>query len=474
MSFQDIITIGYIINFILIITVVCFQRRDPVVSMAWVLAFIVLPVGGLIIFLIFGTGLKRSVRKKYLQKLNQEYEFSKRLEKNKDFPKKMFEIPYSDIAQYLEHGAKSKFTGDNNVGIFTDAENMYESMINDIRNAKSTINMLYFIYRSDDIGNKIMDELVKKARSGVEVRFLYDDFGCFFTNKKIFARLKAAGGRVAPFFPVKSGAYSKLNHRNHRKITVIDGSVGYIGGMNIGDEYMGKKKLTPWRDTHIRVCGSAVAYIQKYFALDWEFSTGEQLDLEIEKFFIPDTADCGHAGIQIAASGPESKNDEIEFALLKMLGVANRYAYIQTPYFVPDKAFLTSLTIAAQSGVDVRIMLPGIPDKSYVYYVTTSYIGELLDAGVRVYIYDGFLHSKTMVIDDTVSTIGTTNIDIRSFQLHFEINAFIYDNDISIQCRQIFHNDMKHCHEVTIEEYNSRGIKWTMKEGFFRLFSPIM
>lgn len=474
MSLHDVIIAGYIINFILIVVVVCFQRRDPVVSMAWVMAFILLPVGGLVIFVVFGAGLKIGAKKKYLEKLRQENEFTKRIASNKSFPHRVFEMPYSDIARYLENGAGSTFTGDNAVDIFTDAADMYKSLINDIRAAKSTINMMYFIYRDDDIGNEIMSELVKKAQNGVEVRFLYDDIGCFFTDKHIFDRLRKEGGKVVPFFPVKLSAYSKLNHRNHRKITVIDGSVGYIGGMNIGDEYMGKKKPSPWRDTHIRVRGSAVSYIQKYFALDWEFSTDEMLDKAAEKFFVPQTADIGRVGVQIAASGPESKNDEIEFALLKMLGDAQKYAYIQTPYFVPDKAFLTSVIIAAQSGVDVRVMLPGIPDKAYVYYVTTSYIGELLDAGVRVYLYDGFLHSKTMVIDDTVSTIGTTNIDIRSFQLHFEVNAFMYDIKTAVECREIFEKDIKNCREITLDEYRRRGIKQMMKEGFFRLFSPIM
>lgn len=474
MSLGNIITAGYIINFILIIIIVCFQRRDPVVSMAWVMAFILMPVGGLVIFLVFGTGLKIGAKRRYLEKLRQENEFSRRIKKNKSFPRRVFEIPYSDIARYLENGARSPYTGDNSVDIFTDAAQMYQSLINDIRAAKSTINMMYFIYRSDNIGNKIIDELVKKAESGVEVRFLYDDFGCFLTDKRMFDRLKKAGGIVVPFFPVVMGAYSKLNHRNHRKITVIDGSVGYLGGMNIGDEYMGKKKPTPWRDTHIRVKGSATAYIQKYFALDWEFSTDEMLDMQAEKFFMPRMTDAGTTGIQIAASGPESKDDEIEFALLKMLCDAQKYAYIQTPYFVPDKAFMTAVIIAAQSGVDVRVMLPGVPDKAYVYYVTTSYIGELLEAGVRVYLYDGFLHSKTAVIDDSVSTIGTTNIDIRSFQLHFEINAFMYGIKTAIECRHIFEKDIKSCREITLEEYNRRGVKQIMKEGFFRLFSPIM
>jgi len=244
--------------------------------------------------------------------------------------------------------------------------------------------------------------------------------------------------------------------------------------MNIGDEYLSRKKLV-WRDTHMRITGSAVNDIQKYFALDWEFSTNERLTNRLSKFF-PHVSFTSKKGIpmQIVASGPDSKADEIKSGMMKMLSNARRYAYIQTPYFVPDNAFLSAVTNAAEAGVDVRVMIPGTPDKKYVYYTTISYVGELLEAGARVFIYPGFIHAKSIAVDDEISTIGTTNIDTRSFQLHFELNAFMYDEKNCKNCREIFLADQKICTELTMEAYQKRGIKEIMLEGFFRLFSPIL
>lgn len=477
MTLQTWIIIGYIINFILIVAIVCFERRDPVVSLAWVLGFTLLPIGGLVIFLVFGTGLKKHTKKRYRQKLERDAALTKLLHDQKHivYSDYMKDTPYADIVRYLFSADNSPYTAGNEVDIFTSAQMKYASLIEDIKQAKETINMVYFIIHNDDISNKILHLLAEKARQGVQVRFLYDDFGNLLTPRKIFDELKQAGGKVVPFFPVKLAAYSKLNHRNHRKIVVIDGKVGYVGGMNIGDEYMyGRNDIKNWRDTHMRITGPAVCFLQKYFALDWEFSTDEKLSDDLEKFFIIPNEAAGGVPMQIAASGPDSDKEQIKCGMIKMMNDARDYAYIQTPYFVPDKAFMTAVTMAAEMGVDVRIMIPGVPDKPYVYYVTKSYIGELLKAGVRVYLYNGFIHSKTIAVDDAVSTIGTTNIDIRSFQLHFEINAFMYGETITKQCRDIFMRDLEACHEVTMEEYDQRGVFNIMKEGFFRLFSPIM
>lgn len=469
--------IAYIINFILIITVVCFQRRDPVVSLAWVLGFMLIPIVGLIIFLVFGTGLKEHTKRKYQQKFVHDRSLLKLLKQQEhDFNlTDPDDYPYLDIPIYLSNVNSSLYFTNNNVKIYTEASDKYNDLLKDIESAKKYINMLYFIIRDDNISNKILNALTKKAQEGVEVRFLYDDFGSMLTPRKIFKPLKMAGGKVMPFFPVEFfGAYSKLNHRNHRKLAVIDGVIGYIGGMNIGDEYMGLKKPTPWRDTHLRIEGDSALMLQKHFTLDWEFSSNEKISTNIDKYFFKTKKNFGDVPIQIVSSGPDSKAEEIKCGMIRLINDARKYIYIQTPYFVPDKAFMTALTMAAEIGIDVRVMLPGIPDKQYVYYVTKSYIGELLDAGVKVYLYDGFLHSKTIAVDDAVSTIGTTNIDIRSFELHFEINAFIYHCETTKKCREIFLDDMKHCHEVSIDEYNNRGAWNVFKEGFFRLFSPIM
>lgn len=478
-GFSMILPICYIINFILIITVVCFQRRDPVVSMAWVLCFITFPGIGLIIFVIFGLGLKRHTKKQYLQKFELASKSDVRLNKQlRKVDKFSGDKKYADMYRYFSTIAKSPYTEHNSVEIFTDAKDKYASVLKDIENAKKNINLLYFIVRDDEISNKIIDALIKKANQGVEVRFLYDGFGSLLTNPKIFKKLKATkNAYVAEFFPVKLFSSSKINHRNHRKIIVIDGKIAYLGGMNIGDEYMGLKKPSPWRDTHMRIEGEAVFQVQKYFSFDWEFSTGENLSHKVKEFFSYRTDIEKKVPMQIVASGPESEEDEIKSGMLKMINSAKKYIYIQTPYFVPDSSVLTAIQLAAKSGVDVRLMIPGIPDKKYVYHNTLSYVGDVLPSGVRVYQYPGFIHSKTIVCDDDIVTIGTTNIDSRSFTLHFEINAFIYDEETALLNKNIFLKDLSICKPITAELYEQRKKNHPlsyMADGFFRLFSPIM
>lgn len=477
MEFSTWIVLLFILNFLALLVLVCFERRDPVVSLAWVLGFTALPVVGFIIFLVFGRGLKKKTRDQYAKKWRMNIDLTEKLQRDEEIRALTDERAggeYNDLLLYLLNTNNSIYTDNNNVKIFTDASEKYLKMFEDIRNAKNYINVLYFIIRDDDISRKFINILTQKVKEGVDVRVLYDGFGSILTSKHIFKPLIQAGGKVCSFFPVKLNSYSKINHRNHRKIVVIDNEIGYTGGMNIGDEYMGKKKPSPWRDTHIRIEGEAVMYLQKVFDLDWLFSTKEDLSENLKKFFPRTEKACGNTGIQIVASGPDSDAEEIKCGMIKMLSKAKDTVFLQTPYFVPDKPFLTAIEMAANSGVDVRVMIPGIPDKKYVYYSTFSFLGELLDAGVKVYTYPGFLHSKTMVVDDKVATIGTSNMDIRSFQLHFEVNAFIYGNEIANECVKIFKNDLKKCHEVTLEEYRRRGVWQQMKEGFFRLFSPIM
>lgn len=475
-SLSDIMVWVYVANFLILIVMVCFERRDPVVSLAWVLGFTLIPVVGFLVFLVFGSGLKKKTSKKYMEKWRMNLDLTEKMEKNvaRYHLQKQSDSLNADLILYLMNTNNSILTQNNDIVIYTDAKEKYKSLINDINGAKESINFLYFIIRDDEISKRILAALTQKAKEGVEVRFLYDSFGCLLTDKSIFKELKAAGGKVSAFFPVKLTSYSKLNHRNHRKIVVIDGKIGYMGGINIGDEYMSKGSPSPWRDTHMRIVGDAVIYLQKIFSLDWLFSTEEDLSENIKKYFPRSAEPAGDKKLQIVASGPDSQDEEVKCAMIKMLNMAKRTAYIQTPYFVPDQPFLTALKMAAQSGKDVRIMIPGVPDKKSVYFTTYSYIGELLNAGIRVFKYPGFIHAKTMVTDENISTIGTTNIDIRSFQLHFEVNAFIYDEKTAVENNRIFLRDQKKCTEIFLEDYNKRGVRQQIKEGFFRLFSPIM
>ncbi len=473
MSFSHIILVSYFLNIVIIIALVFFQKRSPIASIAWIMCLLFFPVVGPIIFLTFGVGIKAYTRHKYQTKL--ELNEAHILEQQKLYLKSIdvSDKPYSTLVSYFLNSS-FVYTENNSVRIFTDAKAKYEQLFEDIKAARESINISYFIIRNDNVGNRLVDLLTEKAKEGIKVRLMYDGFGSILTPRRMFNRLRnVEGSEVAEFFPVRILSFSKINHRNHRKIVVIDNHTAYLGGMNIGDEYMrcGKREKLNWRDTHLKICGEAVEYIQSCFAMDWEFSTGKSFKIVP---FAPDKTTTEHTPIQIVASGPDSKNEDIKSGMIRMIYSAKNYVYIQTPYFIPDQAFLTAVQSAAQSGVDVRIMIPGIPDKSYVYHSTMSYIGELLEYGVKVYLYPGFIHSKTITVDDKILTIGTTNADIRSFQLLFEINAFIYSSEKTEEHRKIYEKDMEQCSQLTEEEYKNRGIIKMFKEGFFRLFSPIM
>ncbi len=460
-----------LINAITIIAIVCFRKRNPLSSMAWIMFLIISPVIGGIAFLIFGVGISSYSRYRYKKKLemnenavlDQQRELAKHQESQN--------LRYAEMVKYFLNSG-CVYCEHNDVKIFTDAEEKYEALLADIENAAESINMLYFIIRNDTIGNRIIDALCKKAEEGVKVRLMYDGLGSLLTPRRLFNRLRRVSGcEVAEFFPVRILSMSKINHRNHRKIVVIDDKIAYMGGMNIGDEYMSrnKKRKLIWRDTHMRIVGGAVEYVQRCFAQDWEFSTGKEIPVRV---FSDNCA--GDVPMQIVASGPDTMNEEIKSGMIRMVYDAKSHIKIHTPYFVPDDAFLSAVKTASQSGVDVRVMIPGVPDKKYVYHTTMSYVGELLDAGVRVFLYPGFIHSKTMTVDDEIATIGSANVDIRSFSLLFEINAFMYSPNLAKECRSIFEADEEKCHELTLEEYRKRGFIKIVKEGFFRLFSPIL
>ena len=460
-----------LLNAIIIAAIVFFQKRNPISSMAWIMVLVISPIFGGILFLIFGVGVEAYARYRYQKK--QEMNENSVLAHQKELAKKQGEdnLKFSELIKYFLNSG-CVYCENNDVTVFTDAREKYEHLLSDIENAKESINIIYFIIRNDNIGNRLIDLLKKKAKEGVKVRLMYDGFGSILTPRRLFNRLRHEENcEIKEFFPVRLFSMSKINHRNHRKIVVIDDKIAYLGGMNIGDEYMGKAKRRNlnWRDTHLRIVGSAVEYVARCFAQDWEFSTGKKVPVKPSP-----SENAGNVPMQIVASGPDTMDEDIKCGMIRMLYGAKKYVYIQSPYFVPDETFLSAIRIAVQSGIDVRLMIPGIPDKKYVYHTTLSYAGQLLEAGARVYLYPGFIHAKTMAADDEIVTIGSANTDIRSFRLLFEINAFMYSQEKAIESREIFEKDQALCHELTLDEYNKRGLLQTIKEGFFRLFSPIL
>lgn len=482
--FTFIIIIITIINIALIITAVFFERKKPVHALSWVLTLALLPVIGFLLYLIFGRSYHIK-KKKFLIKCDRSKQYCQELHKALDFAiydETKFNEPYdNNIKQLIKlniNSSQSSYTNDNKVTIFTSAADKYKELLQDIYAAKSSIHILYFIIQNDNIGNKIIDALAKKSSEGVEVRVLFDHGAKLLNPLKTYKPIIENGGEVLCFLSNTISNYLRVNFRNHRKLVVIDGKIGYIGGINIGDEYLGlNKKISPWRDTHLKIMGSSVYSLQLRFLEDWLYASKKDIqfdDIDTQKYFMPiNKQNMGHTGIQIVSSGPDTNSEEIKRCLIKMINSAKKNIFIQTPYFVPDSSFLEAIQNAALSGVEVIIQIPAIPDKTYVYKATMSFVADVIDYGIKVYLYKGFLHAKMVVVDDTCCTIGTSNIDIRSFSLNFEINAFMYGKEISQRCIKIFNDDLKMCYLMTKEKYKNRSVFLKIQESIFRLLSPI-
>lgn len=451
-----LLNITILVNIILGLSIIFLERKNASSTWAWLMVLLFIPVAGFILYLIFGKpisngrifvwdtksklGLKAAVQSQLRDIENDELEYS-----DADMKK------YASLV-YLNLRTDSSLLSQNNaVDILLDGEEKFERLMQDMRRAKEHIHLIYYIVRNDELGMKLADVMIKKANEGVTVRFLYDAMGSRRLSKKYVKRLRDAGVQVEAFFPAKLVNF-KINYRNHRKLAIIDGKIGYIGGFNIGDEYLGKdKKFGYWRDTHLRVKGSAVEGMQTRFILDWNQASTAKIRYEDRLF--PEIGAKGDTDVQIVSSGPDSEWEQIKYGILKLISSAQKYIYIQTPYFIPDASVLDAIKIAALSGIDVRLMIPNKPDHAFVYWATYSNVGELLKTGAKVYIYDnGFIHAKTIIADGKIATVGTANIDVRSFKLNFEVNAFLYDRVLVQQLVGIFHDDVKLSHELSWEE----------------------
>jgi len=469
-----------LINILLAILLVFFERRNPTTTWLWLMILFFLPGIGFLIYLFLGQDMRKKkifeIKKeedKYFDELvaNQE----QNLVKNKFNYNDPKVSDYEDIIQFHLMSNSSIYTQDNEVDLYFSGVDKFNALLNSIRSAKEYIHMEYYIIRSDNISTEVLNALVEKAKEGVEVKLLYDGMGGRSLPKNYFNDLIDAGGEVACFFPPFLPYISlRVNYRNHRKICIIDGDEGFVGGFNIGDEYIDyTDKFGYWRDTHCKINGSAVEGLQWRFLLDWRFASKKEIEVS-EKYF-PEVKGKGETGIQIVSSGPDSKWTSVKDGYLKMIINARKKVYIQTPYFIPDDSILEALKIAGLSGVDVKVLIPDKPDHPFVYWASLSYIGELLEAGVKFYTYqDGFMHSKVVVMDDMVSSVGTANLDIRSFKLNFEVNAFIYDEKVNSEITNQILKDLERCVEITSDGYEKRSFIVKFKESISRLLSPIL
>ena len=369
----------------------------------------------------------------------------------------------------------SPYRENNEVMMYSDGKEFFTALLDALRKAEKCINIEFYIFKIDGIGSEILSILEEKAAKGVEVRLLYDSVGSRTLNKRVLKNFISVGGKTGEFFPSWLKIINlNMNFRNHRKIVVIDNKIGFVGGFNVGDEYLGKnEKFGYWRDTHVKIEGDAVKDLNLRFLADWRYATKEEVD--IEHIVEEESRVC--KGIQILSSGPNlSDRFEIKLAYLKMIQKAKKYIYIQSPYLIIDNSISDALKLAALSGVDVRIMIPGKGDHPFVYWANLSYAGDLLDFGVKIYHYDrnAFLHAKTLVIDDEICSVGTANMDTRSFELNFEINAYIYSSDIACKQKKQFEKDILKSNQLTLEMYKGRNNKTKIKEGLSKLFSSIL
>ncbi|RKD33515.1 cardiolipin synthase [Thermohalobacter berrensis] len=465
---------------IFIATVIFLENKNPSKTIAWLLILILVPVVGFIFYIFLGHNIRRKMKfekKKYsdFKHLTYAVDIQKELLKGTDIFKNVEEsLVKSKLINLLLKVSNSPFTSNNRTKILKNGDETFKHIIDEIKNAKHHIHMEYFIIKDDDIGNKIREILIGKAKEGVKVRVIYDDVGCWRLSKNYINSLKASGVEIYPFYPVIFPVLSReLNYRNHRKIVVVDGRVGFIGGLNIGDEYLGlNPRLGFWRDTHIKIEGEAVYGIQNTFLKDWEFVSGKYIS---GKSYYPKLPYYGEQIIQITPSGPDTEWRSIMKAYFTMIATAEERVWIATPYLVPEDSINTALMTAALSGIDVRIIIPSKPDHILVYWASRSNIEDLLKAGVKIYTYEkGFIHSKLLLVDGEVASVGTANLDIRSLEMNFEINSFIYDKEVVKELEKDFIEDLSHSKEVILEEHLKRNILVKFKESIGRLLSPLL
>ncbi|MCI2000911.1 MAG: cardiolipin synthase [Clostridia bacterium] len=478
-----IVSAIFILNVILAAIVVFFERRNPASTWAWLFVLFFVPVAGFLIYMIFGrnTGKQRIFGRK--QKLDEKILFDFIKSNNllsDEIGKQIFSTDGIELDKNYGHlrdfatlniRSGSWMTYNNSMRRFTDGKLKFESLINDIDNAKNYVHLEYYIFRNDKLGRRMIYHLTKAAIRGVEVRIIYDLMGNMSLPDYFFTPVIKAGGKVTPFNPP---LFIRINYRDHRKIAVIDGQIGYIGGFNIGDEYLGDvKRFGYWRDTHVRFEGDVVDQLQLRFMMDWNFFSNEEL--KISEFYFPKKPLLGYLPAQIVSSGPDTKWQNVKNGYFKMINEAEKNIYIETPYFSPDEGVLEALKVAALSGIDVRIIIPAHPDHFFVYWSSMSYLGELIEVGVKVYQYtDGFIHSKTIFIDSLVATVGTANMDVRSFGLNFEVNSFIYDEKIVAGLEADFIKDIEDSKRITYEDYKNRGKIFKFRESVARLISPML
>jgi len=482
-NLSSILFIVYSLYLIVTAVFLILDNREPSTTLAWLFVFILLPIVGLVIYFILGRNWRKMNHKRQLEYLRLErklYELLSPLIKRQGqeikFVEEMRNINYKRKLLHLIHrNSNSILTMKNSVRVLESGKEKFDSLKRDLRNAKKYIHMEYFIWRSDNLTREIRDILVEKAREGVEIRILYDAMGGLFLPWRYIRSLRKAGVKIYPFFNfLRPFKFHTINYRNHRKIVVIDGKVGYTGGMNMAEEYItGGNRFKSWKDTHLFLEGEVVSMLNGIFIINWYMTTKENLFKR--EYFIGEKVKGKNLPIQITTSGPDSEWASIKQLYFSLISSADKSIYIQTPYFIPDPSVQMALQTAALSGLDVRIMIAGVPDKWLPYWSAFTYFKDLIKSGVRIYHYNkGFMHSKVVMVDNEICSVGSANMDVRSFHLNYELNSVIYDKKITGRLEKNFLKDLRYCDEFTYSDYKKLGILRKLRNSLARLVTPLL
>ncbi len=468
----DLLMVLYAVSIVASIIVIISENRNPVKSLAWVTVLILLPAVGLVLYLFFGRSLKGHF---LISRKSQRKLLSKREPMQVDVDL----LPFNDVSRQqislVNNLTGAQYFTGNHIDVFTQGKDKFKALKRDLEAATDHIHLQYYIYENDQIGREIRDILLRKAKQGVKVRVMYDHVGSFTINAAFFKRMRREGIEAHPFMKLTiTKLANRLNWRNHRKVVVVDGKVGYIGGMNIADRYVtGDKGQLPWRDTHLRITGPAVAALQYTFAVDWNYMSRTLLAETMPDFGQADAT--AREGVQMVTSGPTDQWNNISMVFIKAITLAKHTVLIQTPYFLPSDALLKALESAALAGVDVRLMMPRNPDSRLLKLASGSFIKECILAGIKVYFYEPtMMHSKLVLIDDEFVTTGSTNFDFRSFEHNFECNAVIYSREFNRKMRAIFAEDQRQCTRVILSHWRRRPVITKALESLARLLSPIL
>lgn len=466
----------FFLNSILLIAVIILERRSPEKTIAWFLVFLIIPPLGILLYIFIGRNWKK-------HKLNNNFsEHTKELIDN--FTEKIKRPDFKPLLELLAKNNDSPIFSNNDIVIYNNGEEKFASLKSELLKAEHHIHLEYFIVKDDNIGNEIKDILIRKAGVGVRVIFIIDRVGWIKLKNTFIKQLREAGVEVVYYSyflaPLLRIFNTQINYRNHRKIAIIDGKVGFLGGMNIGDEYLGKGKLGFWRDTHIMVKGDFVLGLQAVFLNDYmniKRTNGSKkffLD-EADKYCPEINGDKGKI-MQLVYSGPDSEIPSILQSVLKMISMAEKSIYIMTPYFIPTESLLDALKVAALSGVEIKILFPGRFDHYIVYQASQTYLKEIIKYGAKVYFYDkdSFVHSKVITIDGEISNVGTANMDIRSYMLNYEVNTVIYDKEIAVQLNHDFEEDLKKSVLITNEYFDRMPVYIRFIQSLARVISYLL